>query len=122
MYIRFKDIPEGEVSGVHDGDLGKIRDEAGVSCYECVKQEEFYKIILPSMEEGCLYDLIGFMNDFEREEIPAYLIIAKQVGIGTHGEPVVKDIEVFKELTIKEFADPKPQFKMDRTNKQLVIK
>ena len=33
MYIRFKNIPDNEISGVYDGDLGKIRNELGVCCY-----------------------------------------------------------------------------------------
>ena len=37
FFIRFKNIPENEISGVYDGDCGKIRDELGVSCYQVYK-------------------------------------------------------------------------------------
>jgi len=121
LFIRFKDIPPNEVSGVYDGDCGKIRDEEGVSCYEfIIDNQGIYRIILPSLTSGALYDLSSFIEEFESKRIPAYLISAEKVGIGTYGEPVVKNIKVLSELSIKELADPKPKFKMDRTNKQLL--
>jgi len=120
LFIRFKDIPPNEVSGVYDGDCGKIRDEQGVSCYEfIIDNQGIYRIVLPSLSLGVLYDLCSFIEQLERKDIPAYLISAEKVGIGTYGEPVVKNIKVLSELSIKELAEPKPEFKMDRTNKQL---
>lgn len=120
MYIRFKKIPLDEISGVYDGDLGKIRDELGVSCYKAVKTNETYQIILPSLDDGCLYDLLHFIQDSKNGEIPIYLIDGDEVGIGTYGEPVLKNITIIKELKIVEFVDPKPKFKMDNTNPQFV--
>jgi len=110
MYIRFKDIPSDEISGVYDGDLGKIRDELGVSCYKAVKNEDTYQIILPSLDAGCLYDLLNFIEDARKGEFPIYLIEGNEVGIGSYGEPV----------KIVELAEPKPQFKMDITNLQFI--
>jgi len=75
FFIRFKNIPENEISGVYDGDCGKIRDEN-------------YNIILSSISTGFLHDLCWFLNDFKDGKIPAYLIEAEQIGIGSYGEPV----------------------------------
>jgi hypothetical protein len=119
FFIRFKNIPENEISGVYDGDCGKIRDELGVSCYQFIQQGENYNIILSSISTGFLYDLIYFLDEFERNNIPAYLIEAEQVGIGTYGEPVVKNIKIIQELEYIELAIPKPEYKMDITNPQL---
>ena len=119
LYIRFKNIPENEISGVYDGDCGRIRDELGVSCYEFIEREGNYNIILSSINTGFLNDLCGFVDRFEMGEISAYLIEAEQVGIGTCGEPVVKKIKIIRELEIIEFANPKPIFRMDKTNTQL---
>lgn len=120
QYIRFKDIPENEVSGVYDGDLGRIRDEAGVCCFDFIKVDDFYKIILPSFSTGGLFDLINFIDKVKYDKIPIYLVEGTQVGLGTYGEPAINNVTILKKLSVKQFADPKPEFKLDPTNKQIV--
>lgn len=119
FFIRFKNIPVNEISFIYDGDWGKIGEEIGVSCYEFIKQNKNYKIILSSISTGFLYDLIRFLNDVETEQIPVYLIEAEQVGLGNYGEPVVKNIEIVRQLNYIELANPLPKYKMDKTNPQL---
>lgn len=119
-YIRFKDIPPDERSGVYDGDLGAIRHEDGVSCYDCVSDGEKYRVVLPSLFSGALNDLLRFERQLLDGEIPAYLIEATPVGVGSYGEPVVRDASVVSELKLIEQHNPPPHFKMDRTNPQLV--
>lgn len=118
LFIRFKNIPDDEISGVYDGDCGKIRDEVGVSCYEFINQDDSYKIILSSLSSGFLRDLCFFMEELECNNIPVYLIEAERVGIGSYGEPVVKNIKIIKQLTRLELVEPKPSYKMDITNAQ----
>ena len=119
-YIRFKNIPENETSGVFDGDLGKIREEPGVCCFDCVKKGEFYKIILPSFSTGPLYDIQRFIYDLEsKDSVPIYLIEAEEVGTGTYGEPAVKNVKILCELEYVELEIPCPKLKLDRTNVQL---
>jgi len=98
FFIRFKNIPKNEISGVYDGDCGKIRDELGTSCYQFIKNGKNYNIILSSISIGFLYDLCYFLNQFEDGKIPAYLIEAEQVGLGSYGEPVVKNINIIKKI------------------------
>lgn len=117
-FIRFKDIPLNEKSGVYDGDLGKIREEEGVSCFDCIKINNIYKIIIPSLDTGPLFDLIIFIENYIDGKIPAYLIEAIKVGLGTYGEPVVKNIKIIKKLNFNELQIPEPKFKLDKTNKQ----
>jgi hypothetical protein len=119
LFIRFKDIPPNEISGVYDGDCGKIRDEIGTSCYQFIRDGENFKIVLSSLDLGFLYDLIGFIEDFRNGNIPAYLIAADQVGLGSYGEPVVKNIKILKELTCVELEVPAPKIKTDITNTQI---
>jgi len=121
-YIRFKDIPPNEISNIYDGDLGVVGYEKGVSCYEFVKTKEgYFKIVLPSVSSGPMYDLINFIEDLKNKKIPAYLIKATEVGLGTYGEPVVKNITIIREIQLIEFAQVKPKFKLDKTNPQLVF-
>lgn len=121
-FIRFKDIPENEISGIYDGDLGKIGEELGVSCYNITKKEDFYKIIIPSLSEGAIYDLLYFIQCAKSGEFPIYLVEGEQNGTGTYGEPTIQNVEILNELEIFEFASPKPKFKMDRHNIQFKIK
>lgn len=119
-FIRFKDIPLNETSGVYDGDLGKLRDEPGVCCFDCIKTGNSFRIILPSIDTGPLYDIQGFIWRVEKGEMPCYLISGVQVGFGTYGEPAVKDVEIIGKLTIVDKTTPPPEFKMDRRNPQLI--
>jgi len=118
-YIRFKNIPENEISGVYDGDLGKIRDEVGVCVFDCIIIDGFYKIILPSFSTCPLYDLQNFIN---YTKPPIYLVTGDEVGKGTYGEPAIKNVKIISELDFKELYNPVPFFKLDPTNVQLIKK
>jgi len=118
IFIRFKDIPEDEISGVYDGDNGKIRDESGVCCFECIERDGSYRIILPSVSDGPFQDLRNFMSS--HKNYPIYLVTGDVVGTGTYNEPTLKNVKIIKKLAIKELYDPKPKFKLDRRNVQLV--
>ena len=121
-YVRFKGIPKDEVSSIYDGDLGVVGHELGVSCYEFVQYGGNIKIIVPSADTGAPNDLSCFLDDFKTGKIPAYIIKANQVGLGTYGEPVVKNVEILNVLELVELHDPPPKFKQDKTNLQLRIK
>lgn len=119
-YIRFKDIPKNERSGVYDGDLGMIREEAGVSVFECIEDNSgCFRIVLPSMDSGPLYDLVNFIEDFKEKKIPCYLVQGVRVGNGTYGEPVIVKVKILSKLELFDDSVPAPVFKMDRRNPQL---
>jgi len=120
LYIRFKDIPENEVSGVYDGDLGRIRDEEGVAVFASVQIGDTYKIVLPSLCSGVLYDLMNFTDDAKQGKLPVYLVQGREVGTGTHGEPVIKDVIIVSKLKIVETTKPIPVYKMDKTSIQFI--
>lgn len=122
LFIRFKDIPPHETSRVHGGDTGVVGVEAGVSCYHCVQDGVMYRIVLPALDEGILYDLLSFTDKLKKEEYPCYLIEAEQVGVGTFGEPVVRNIITITLLERVNMHYEKPRTRFDRTNHQLVKK
>lgn len=121
-YIRFKDIPPNEISNIFDGDLGIVGHELGVSCYNFKEYDDCVRIILPSICVGVIYDLLNFIEDVASGTIPVYIIEAEQVGLGTYGEPVVKNVKMVNELKMVQLQNPPPKFKQDRTNPQFVIK
>jgi len=120
-YIRFKDIPPNERSSVHDGDLGVVAREEGVSCYECIEHEGVFKIVVPSLCNGVLFDLSGFLYRLEKGETPCYLVEGRQVGVGNYGEPVIRNVKIIHKLKLVELAKPAPVVKMDPTNVQLIV-
>ncbi len=109
-YLRFKDIPENEISGIYNGDVGKIGEEIGVSCYEL---NDDYQITMPiditkdkvDYHKGIysfLNDLSWMVGDFIDGYITGYIITGDMVGIGSNGEPLLKNISIIKKLEPKE--------------------
>lgn len=120
-FIRFKNIPSNELSAVHDGDAGIDRYEIGVSCYQCINENGCYKIVLPSINSGATDDLNDFIHGVENNKFPVYLIEAEQVGMGTYGEPVVKNVKVLNQLSVTNLLNIPRKVKLDPTNFQLVV-
>ena len=109
LYIRFGEIPTDEISGIYNYDEGRVGNEVGVSCFDCIEREGIYKIVIPQIETcGMNYTIEGLMEDFELGKKKGYLITGKDVGVGSHGEPCLKQVEIAYELVLK--------------NKQLIIK
>ena len=119
-YIRFKEIPKNEISSIYDGDIGKVGEELGVCCFQAVKIDNTFRIILPSLTSGCLFDLSGFISDFQDGVIPAYLVDGNLIGVGTYGEPLLKNVKKIGKLGSKEFSDKPPRFKLDKTDRQFI--
>jgi hypothetical protein len=101
LYLRFGEIPKNEISGIFRGDLGRIGDECGVSCWEGIKIGDNYKLILPQIEScGMNYTMEGMMEDLELGNKKVYIITGDFVGYGSHGEPCLKNVKIIKELKL----------------------
>lgn len=105
-YLRFKDIPDNEISNIYCGDSGKIGEEIGVSCFE-LTEDSFIKIPISIVEnelvtnnkiEALLNDLSWMMGDFLSDRITAYVITGNEIGIGSDGEPLLKNIKEVSKL------------------------
>jgi hypothetical protein len=118
MYIRFKDIPENERSGIYDWDK-KIGEEIGVSCFEYIKKDDEYRIILPSSNEALSTDLYDFFDMAKSGKYPIYLIDGDIVGYGSCNEPLLVNIKVIKKLKLIE-KNKARKYKTDRSNSQIV--
>lgn len=101
-YIRFGEIPKNEQSKSY----GVEKNEQGVSCYECLKIEDKYRILYPPVNDrwdkaaGILSVMI---QRFMRHQTKCYLINGDVVGRGADNEPVIRNIQVIKELSINDF-------------------
>lgn len=119
FYIRFGDIPENEESCVHAGDLGVVRREVGVSVYNYYPSRDNFHIVLPSVTQTALNDLLDFLVYCKPR--PIYLVSGKVVGYGSTGEPCLKNVKIEAELEIVELERP-ITLSHDRVNAQLRIK
>lgn len=101
-YIRFGEIPKNEQSKSY----GPEKIEQGVSCYECLKIKDKYRILYPPINER--WDKVAgilsvMIQRFMRGQTKCYLINGDVVGRGADNEPVIRNIQVIKELSINDF-------------------
>ena len=100
-YIRFGDIPKNEHSGIYAIDIGKIGEEIGVSCYECIFLAGEYRIILPQNSNiHCCATLGYFLDEYLAGKRKAYLVKGIEVGRGKDCEPLLNHIKKIKEIKL----------------------
>ena len=99
-YIRFGSIPIDEKSKVHRGDA-IIREESGVSVWECVFANDVPFPVLPqNASESAIADYFYFLFGNK----PVYLVTGTELSNhGSAGEPLLKDVQVIEEYT-KDYA------------------
>lgn len=95
MYLRFGKIPENERSGIYKGDLGKVGEEQGVSCYRGVIIGDKVYIIMPHVASTTYYWLV---DGYNRGEIPLYIIEGEEVGEGSDLEPLLRNVKIVQEI------------------------
>lgn len=95
-YIRFGDLPPHERSGIWKSDE-LIGYEDGVSVYNCCVENNIHKLILPTpLSSSSLFTIQGFILSDKRK---VYLLTGTEVGKGTDGEPIIRNIRIIKEIT-----------------------
>ena len=101
MFIRFGEIPTDGISGIYDGDLGRVGSELGVCCFDCIERGENYFIVMPMLKSASLnYDLEGFIESAEIGIKKIYLVDGDLVGRATFNEPCLKNVTILKELQL----------------------
>lgn len=100
-YIRFGEIPKNEKSNIYRDDQGKIGEEIGVSCFECIQDSDgYYHVIMPAnIEAGSANDLSNFVFDWiVRGNCNCYIITGDKVDIGSDKEPLLKNVKILEKL------------------------
>lgn len=103
-YIRQGLIPENEQSAIGNGCIGDGYEiagyEKGVSCWRALKDGDKWTICFPS--EPTKYTLTDFEailhRGYRSYGKPILLITGDEVGKGSDGEPLLKNVKVIKEL------------------------
>ena len=94
LYLRFGKIPKNERSSIYKIEE-KVGEEEGVSCYRGVIYKDKVYILMPHIPSTTYYWLIDAYN---RKEIPLYVIDGNEVGEGSDGEPLLRDVIILKEI------------------------
>lgn len=96
LYLRFKDIPPNECSGIYDN-TGKVKigEELGVSCYRGVVIGNEVYIIMPHKQSTTYF---WMMEEYNKGKIPLYIIEGDEVGKGADDEPVLRNVKICKEI------------------------
>lgn len=98
-YIRFGEIPKNERSGIYAGDAGKIGEEIGVSCYECIFLDGKYRILLPLNSNIHSCATLGYLiNEYLGGDRKVFLITGIETGKGKDNEPLLKNVKILKEI------------------------
>lgn len=104
-YIRIGEIPEDEISKIHNGDA-MIGLEKGVSVYNAVKLKDKWHIVMPTpFKEGqgrtyeCLIQEVTECRYKINQPRKVYLVIGNEVGTGSDNEPLIKDVRIVQEIT-----------------------
>lgn len=112
-YLRFKDIPDNELSNIYRGDAGIIGQEKGVSVFELTKVDGKLRLLFPvyiedelivnndNTPEACSSDFEMLWWRFYKDKIPAYIVTGDEVGFGSDGEPLLKNIKIINKLSKK---------------------
>ena len=94
LYIRYKEIPSNNKSGIYNGDK-KIGEEIGVSVWNAkYKRGRWFPVLPKRITKFTLDDFSGMMQCYST----VLLVSAKEIGKGSDGEPVVRNIKVKKRL------------------------
>jgi len=107
FYIRIGKIPIDGISRIYRGEV-LIGEEKGVSCYYGVQLKGKWHIIIPNpLKIGAIQTLESLINQVTEEwykvnpkdKSKIYLIDGEEIGIGSDGEPILKNVKIIKEIT-----------------------
>lgn len=104
-FIRFGFIPKTKHSNIYCGDI-VIGQEIGVSCYECMKVDDKYRIIYPPLNnrwDKSAKVLNILIKRFLDGDTKCFLVNGTVVGRGTDNEPLLRDVKIIQELSKTDF-------------------
>ena len=94
-YLRFGDIPTSGLSNIWLNDQ-IIGQELGVSVYDAVLMTDGWHVILP---KPITHKVINTLYILIAEKRSVYILSGEEIGIGTDGEPLLKDPHILLEIT-----------------------
>jgi len=102
FYIRFGEIPKDEISCVWYHGI-RVGHEIGVSVYHGVEIDGIWHVVFPNPSNpntiNGLQSYVGGEGPGSPASCSAYVVTGDQVGIGSDGEPLIKNITIVKDIT-----------------------
>ena len=96
-YIRLGDIPSNEKSFNH---LDKIYED-GVSTFRGIKYNNCYVPIIEYPDKAGTILPLQAMFDYCKK--PTYIVTGEEVGLGSDGEPLLRNVNIIKEIEPKQY-------------------
>lgn len=115
-YIRFGKIPIDEKSKVFYNGEYIIKEEKGVSVLDLEYIDDNPRIVLPIIvTSGILNCIDGYVYDYLNGswKEPVYEVIGDLVGYGSDNEPLLRNVEIIRELPKNELFDISYSFRYD---------
>jgi hypothetical protein len=92
QYIRVGELPPDGKSKIRcRADNSIIGEEEGVSVFEYI---EGRGIVVPNNQQA-RDDFLILMNSIDK---PQYIVIGEEIGVGSDGEPLLRDVKIIKVL------------------------
>lgn len=92
QYIRVGELPpDGKSKIRRRADNSIIGEEKGVSVFEYI---EGRGIVVPHNQQA-RDDFLMLMNSIDK---PQYIVMGDEIGVGSDGEPLLKDVKIVKVL------------------------
>lgn len=92
QYIRVGELPpDGKSKIRRRADNSIIGEEEGISVFEYI---EGRGIVVPHNQQA-RDDFLMLMNSIDK---PQYIVIGEEIGVGSDGEPLLKDVKIIKVL------------------------
>lgn len=116
IYIRFGEIPIDEKSKVFYNGEYIIKEEDGVSVFDCEFIDGRLRIILPIITtSSALYCIEGFVSGYLNGSLnkPIYIVTGDLVGYGSDNEPLIRNVEIIMKLSPDELFDVSHYFDYD---------
>lgn len=104
VYIRFGLIPKDDRSTIksHGEVIGK---EIGVSVWECEIKKDKYHMVFPKNPTEHTADDFDYMMNLYTENDDIFLVTGTEVGKGSDGEPLLRNIKVIRQLKRSEIGN-----------------
>lgn len=100
-FLRVGKIPIDEKSKIFYNGEYIVGEEAGVSCYELIDYHGTLRLILPAKFTSFL--VTDLQWSFTSGEDIWYIITGDEVGYGSDGEPLLRNIKILEEISINYF-------------------
>lgn len=120
-YIRFGEIPIDEKSKVFYNGEYIVKEEDGISVFDCAIINNTVRLVLPIIVTSSALNCIdGFLYDYIHgdKRVSIYLVTGDLVGYGCDNEPLIRNVNIISKLEPEDLFDKSYSFDMESINEK----